>query len=66
MNVKFTVADKSNQHSKPFHTIFFCIDEEEGDQRMKKASKKQRPNDSSSTEPSTSTSLPTAPTFGKR
>ena len=33
---------------------------------MKKASKKQRPNDSSSTEPSTSTSLPTAPTFGKR
>jgi hypothetical protein len=50
---------------QPFHTILFCIDEEECDQRKKNASKKQRPKDSSSTETSTSTSLPTAPIFGK-
>jgi hypothetical protein len=41
------------------------IYEEECDQRKKNASKKQRPKDNSSTETSTSTSLPTAPTFGK-
>jgi hypothetical protein len=42
--------EQSTFKGQPFHTILFCIDEEECDQRKKNASKKQRPKDSSSTE----------------